>query len=448
MSETSQPDLDGAPGAFGRSRRRSLRRTAGLLKRFRWWLEAAGYELCESTLALLPAATVAGWGEAIGDGCWRLLGSRRRTVRRNLRIAFAGEKTLAEIDAMTREVFRRSGANLLSALRCVKIRQDELRRLVTVANPELMAEILAADAGGAVGILPHMGNWEALSQMFPLLVPDRPTGTIYRFIKNPMLDRRVKEARQRMGMVLFEKHSGPLEMAAFLRRRGWLGVLADQRVERAGEIVPYFGRLTSCTPLPALMARRTGATIFGVSMRTTAPGHWRLKFHRLGDSTSSTTACMRLLEEVIRESPEDVFWLQDRWRVRRDNPASLSGRLPRDATAAAWTRPRRALVWVRDPARAPQLPKAAAGDLLWEYVLPAGNPAPAWLPAGACTHILDTACADIPVLAKALLAIDEAAALPLEFVIVDKECLAVQEACRKLDFSVIIPASGQEAVAP
>ncbi|MDR1279443.1 MAG: lysophospholipid acyltransferase family protein [Opitutaceae bacterium] len=448
MSETTQPDLDGAPATVGRTRRRSLRRTAGFLKRLRWWLEAVGYELCESTLALLPAATVAHWGEMIGETCWRLLGSRRRTVRRNLRIAFAGEKTLAEIDVMTREVFRRSGANLLSALRCVKIRQDELRRLVTVANPGLIAEILAADTGGVVGILPHMGNWEALSQMFPLLVPDRPTGTIYRFIKNPMLDRRIKEARQRMGMVLFEKHSGPLEMAAFLRRRGWLGVLADQRVERVGEIVPYFGRLTSCTPLPALMARRTGATIFGISMRTTSPGHWRLKFHRLADSTSSTTACMRLLEEAIRESPEDVFWLQDRWRVRRDNPASLSGRPPRDAAASAWSKPRRALVWVGDPARAPQLPKAAVGDLLWEYVLPAGNPTPAWLPDGARIHILNTACADIPTLAGGLRGIDEAADLPLEFVRVDKENRAVQKACLKLALPVLAPLPGKETVNP
>ncbi|WP_081721771.1 lysophospholipid acyltransferase family protein [Geminisphaera colitermitum] len=431
-------------GAVHSRPRGNSRRTApSLFKRLRWRLEFWVYVVFEGILVLLPASTVADWGAAAGRLGWRVMKARRHIVRRNLRIAFADRKTRAEIDAMVREVFQRTGANLLSALRSSRVSEEELRLTIRIVNPDALEELGADRERGAVAVLPHMGNWEALSQAMSGQMPhEHPLGTIYQFIKNPLLDSRVTQARARMGMELFEKHSGPLEMAAFIRRGGWLAVLADQRVESVGEIVPLFGRLTSCTPLPAMMARRTGAVIFGASVKTVAPGRWAVKIHRLQPPEVTTVACMRLLEETIMESPEDVFWFQDRWRPNRREPARIAGRPPRDAASAAWTKPRRALAWLAandvnaggggGPIR---LPESPYGDLVWEYSVPRGQDV-AWLPKNARIHFYDASASSGRRLEAELTRIDDAEALPLEFIFTLQRNHALEAAAKALRLPV------------
>ncbi len=420
-----------------RARRNSPRTTSNPLKWLRWRLEVLIYVMFESILVLLSAETVARWGAAVGKLGWRIMKSRRRIVRRNLRIAFAGKKTLAEIDAMAREVFQRTGANLLSAVRSSRVGEDELRRTITFVNREVL-EALGTNGGrGAVVVLPHMGNWEALSQMVPGVMPrGHRLGSIYRYIKNPVLDRRITAARTRMGMTLFEKHSGPLEMMSFVRSGGCFAVLADQRVDGAGEIVPFFGRLTSCTPLPSMMARRTGAVIMGASVRTLAPGRWAVKLHTLRTPDVTTSACMRLLEETILESPEDVFWFQDRWRPRSCAPATIAGHQPRDAASVAWTKPRRALAWLDAGGPADlRLPESPFGDIAWEYALPQGCDA-AWLPKNSRIHFYDAKAPSRRALEMELVRIDESETLPLEFVFTPGKKQSMTDAAKILRLPV------------
>lgn len=406
-------------------------------KRLRWRLEFWIYVAFEGVLILLPASTVAELGAMAGKLGWLLIKSRRAIVRRNLRIALGDKKTLDEIDALTCEVFLKTGANLLSAVRSSRVSEVELRKTIRIENPELIADLGSDGKKGAVVVLPHMGNWEALSQMIPGVMPNgHQLGSIYRYMKNQAMDRRVLLARSRMGMELFEKHSGPLEMAAFIRRGGWLAVLSDQRVEKAGEIVPFFGRLTSCTPLPAMMARRTDALIIGASVKTLTSGRWAVKVHRLTTPQVTTAACMKLLEETILESPGDVFWFQDRWRIDKRDPLKLAGRPPRDAEAAAWTKPRRALVWLTtDDVRkittglgqslptetygekdVLHLPGTPLGDLAWEYAVPHGADTD-WLPRDARIHCYDGQKARRKqAMVNELRRIDESTMLPLDFI--------------------------------
>ena len=354
-------------------RRELIRPTAG--RRLKWRLETAASVVMESLLGLVPLPWVAGFGRLAGGVAWMVLAKRRRVVARNLRIAFAGERTPEELRTLTREVFRRSGANLLAALRTANMGERSLSRALVVRDEIVYREALARGKG-VVMVLAHMGNWEALAQWFPKLLPSGVQGaTVYRPLNNPIMNARVVAARARRGISLFSKDDNPLGMAGFLRRGGVLGVLADQRAGTIGELVPFFGRLTSCTPIPAILARRTGAAVVGISLRTVGCGRWEMGFHAMEPGEPTTAGVMRLLEQMMRVSPADVFWLQDRWKIRRREPQTLPGK-PARSGGGIPTKRRRALVWIETGEGLPLFPKATPDDVDYEIALARGAAEP------------------------------------------------------------------------
>lgn len=387
--------------------------------KLQWRLEHVAYVVVEILIGLLPGGMVARLGRGLGLIAHSVAGKRRSTVRRNLRIAFAGEKSLSEIDLMVREVFCRTGANLFSALHTARLDEAKLHRVVEVEGAEEFAATLSPGQGTVV-VLAHMGNWEALAQVFPRLLPgNAKAGTVYRPLNNPLLDARVERARGRIGLSLFSKRDTPLAMTAFLKGGGALGILSDQRAGSGGEVVPFFGRPTSCSPLPSIFARRAGAAVVGVSIKTISAGRWRMKLHSLGDAKPDTATCMRLLENVIRESPEDVFWLQDRWRPGRREPLLQEGKPSRGTVHVC--KPRRVLVVGVTPD--PRLVVEPASSVRWEPV---------------DSVVGESAAA----LAERLTALDEAEVLPVECVLGSREDRILVQACRRAGF-LLIDAEGR-----
>jgi KDO2-lipid IV(A) lauroyltransferase len=378
-------------------------------RRLKWRLETLAYASVETGLGLLPVAWVAGLGRLAGAVARTVLPGRRRIVARNLRIAFAGEKSPAELAALEAEVFRRSGANLLCSMRTAEMGERSLRRVVTVRDEAVFRDAITRGKG-VIAVLAHMGNWEALAQCFPTFMPPGVAGaTVYRPLNNPIMNARVVATRTRRGMGLFSKDDNPLGMAAFLRRGGVLGVLADQRAGKIGELVPFFGRTTSCTPIPAILARRTGAAIVGLSLRTLGPGRWELAFHGFDEPEPSTAGVMRLLERMVRESPADVFWLQDRWKPDRRSPHRPAGKPPR-GEAPTPTKRRRALLRPDEAGRPPVAPTAQPDDVDYETATRAANES-----------------------AEAFLRrVDEAGPLPLDYVVGGAHEGGLAKACRRL----------------
>lgn len=396
-------------------------------RRCQWRLETAAYAGLEMVLGSIPLALVARVGRWAGAVAHGLLGARRRIVRRNLRIACAGEKTAEEIDALTAEVFRRSGANLLCSMCTARLGERELERALVVRDEAVFRGALARGKG-VVMVLAHMGNWEALAQWFPRLLPEGVAGaTVYRPLNNPFMNARVAAQRKRLGIGLFSKDDNPLGMASFLRRGGVLGVLSDQRASNAGELVPFFGRLTSCTPIPAILARRTGAAVVGISLRSIGAGRWELRFHASGEGEPSTWSVMELLERMLSVSMADVFWLQDRWKVDRRLPQLVAGKAAR-GTVPAPTKRRRALRWASADGSVAAAPADASGDFVFEV---AGSGAGATWVRGADESELGF-----------LSRVDGAGALPVDFVVGGGE--AVRLACRKLGFGWV-PEKGEGA---
>ncbi len=356
---------EGAPaGEVGATPQRAwVRPTFG--RRIKWRLEQGIYVAFEAALGVLPLIWLAGFGRALGGVAYRIFPRRRRTVERNLRIAFAGERAPEELKVMAQEVFRRSGANLLCSFGTAGKDPATTVDTLTMHGEERLRDALAPGKG-VVLVIAHMGNWEAMAQWLPRLIPPGvKAANIYRPLNNPWLDARVLATRSRQGLRLFSKDESPLAMAAFVRAGGVLSIMSDQRAGIAGELVPFFGRITSATPLPAILARRTGAALLGVSLRTRSTGRWALEFHAPEEVHLPTAGVMRFLEQIMRVSAEDVFWFQDRWRSGRKAPQRLDGRVARGEVPAA-SKWRRVLLWADAAGQWPIAPAAVPADVRYE----------------------------------------------------------------------------------
>jgi len=395
-------------------------------KRWRWRLEWLCQTALEKLIGWLPGPLVFHLGALLGRLAWHFLPQRRKTVLRNLRIAFCGEHDLPTLRRMARDTFQRTGANLFSAARTARLAPAQLGSVIHIENLELLEQALAGGKG-VVLLLSHMGNWELLSRLVHLFPPGTRTGAFYRPLNNPLLDAVVLQRRQADGTRMFSKRDSPHLVAGFLRDGGVVGILADQRVGVAGEVVRFFGRLTRASPLPCLLARRAKSSVLALSLTTVAAGRWSARFVAMGDS-KTTDGCMMTLEQAMQRGPLDVFWLQERWKVYIEQGFTIGDWLGPQTLGSG--KPHRALVWLTDAPPGWCLPETwLHPQVIYEAVLEPGQTLPAWLPQATRVHTAPRGAAR-GTLRKLIAAMDLAAVLPIDYLIASGTPQELAQACR------------------
>ena len=289
-------------------------------------LEYLVFRTTEKALRLLSLPTVFTLGEFLGRIGYRLFPNLRNIVLRNLRTAYREEKSQEELADLAYEVFERFGANMLTSFRIPFLSDEQILSHITFVNAEIITDPSRTE--GIVWVVPHMGNWELLAHTGFLTGTKSSIGTHYRPLSNPLVNQVIKRRRARRGLHLFAKKSSTHKLTKFVRDGGILGILADQRVGSKGAPAMFFGRPTTCSPMPPLLARRAKGTLVGMYCETSAPCHWTIHLSLIPEAT--TQACADSLEQAWRNSPADVLWLQDRWKLQGTRPLDFLHKYPED----------------------------------------------------------------------------------------------------------------------
>lgn len=298
--------------AFGARRSRMLEYLAYLLYR-------AGFFL----VGLLPLRFLFAIGNALGFCTWLLLRNYRQLGLRNMEIALGNEKSPRELRRLVRRHFQQLSANLLCGLKLAAMPPEQVRARVTIENADAAHRELRSGRP-VVLVLSHIGNWELQAQALPSAIGYVRNSTIYQQLGNRYIDKHIQQLRGRAGVELFDRREGFQKAIELLRGGGAIGILSDQHAGDQGLWVPFFGKLASTTPLPALLAKRTGAALLGIATYTEGAARWRMVFtDRMdapGDSVEVLTAkANELIAQQIRRAPEDGFWLHNRWKTPRPN---------------------------------------------------------------------------------------------------------------------------------
>lgn len=307
-----------------------------------------GFLIMEGLLKLVGMKTLYRLGRVAGGVAWYLLPQRRKIVERNLRIVLDPALRGRELQKLSRENFKRTIANFLCSAKTATLTDEQLKKCVTIAGHEEFAAP-AAERRGQVCAIAHSGNWEALARIRVFFPEVERYGSIYRQFDNPLMEEYVYKRRTERGTRMFSKEGGIKAPMKMVKEGGALGVLSDQFVWE-GVYVPFFGKVTGTTPLPALLRKRTGADMVAIAVRTDSPGHWIADMGNVVDFSNSdgslagdTIEVNRSLETLIRKSVLDVFWMHHRWK-------SIDRFAPQDKKRTAfwktWSCSRTAFWWL------------------------------------------------------------------------------------------------------
>jgi len=269
----------------------------------------------------MPLGACFSLGRALGLVLWAVLPGYRKLAAANIAGAFP-DLTAREAAALARRHFMNLGANGLCAVKIPSLDSDEISRVARIDGLDHIRREIAR-ARGVVLAINHIGNWELYAQLV-YRVPEARFGTVYQALRNARLDELVNRDRRRLGVLTFDRKKGFNAALGLINEPGILGVLVDQNAGDGGMWTPFFGRLASTSTLAATLAHRTGAAVIPCAIFTDGFAKWRVAVSPPIDSPEDTVQRLtwkinKALEEQIRESPADWFWVHNRWKMPHPN---------------------------------------------------------------------------------------------------------------------------------
>jgi KDO2-lipid IV(A) lauroyltransferase len=288
-------------------------------------VDYAAYLAVRVAVCLIQAAsleTCHAWSRRLARMLWHVVRLRRKIVDANLLTAFP-ESTPRERAAIAMGMWE----HLLLMLAEIayaprKIHRTNWRRHSRIPDMHVMARRLL-DPRPVVLISGHLGNFEMGGYMLGL--HGFPTHTIARSLDNPYLDRWINEFRAATGQYMLAKDGSSREIDELLKRGGTLALLGDQHAGKAGVWIDFFGKPASTHKAVALFTLASQAPTAAVAnLRSGGPLRFEMRVADLIDPTAPGFALgtvpllsqwyTRQLEELIREAPDQYWWLHQRWR--------------------------------------------------------------------------------------------------------------------------------------
>src|SRR6266702_944252 len=281
------------------------------------------YRAGSAITSAMPLPLLFVLGEFLGFCAWLILPGYRHLARRNVCIAFGNEKSPRQLRRLVRRHFQQLGANLLCSVKLTSIPLEKMAAQVEVENLDAVHRELRA-GHPVVLILSHLANWELFAHILPKFIGYVRNSTIYQKLGNRFIDEHVRRVRGRAGVEMFDRKEGFEKAIKLLRGGGAIGILSDQHAGDHGLWVPFFGRLASTSPLPALLAKRTGAAVIGMALYTSGTARWRIvvsePLQTVHQSVEALTAkATEIVAQQIRRAPEDWFWVHNRWKTPNPN---------------------------------------------------------------------------------------------------------------------------------
>lgn len=275
---------------------------------------------------LLPEVLALWVGRGLGILGYYVVRERRKVALENLRLAFGRKWPEREIRSVAKRVFGNLGMTAVEFFRMPGMTQETLRQKVEIEGLEVLRQVLDNSSGGFL-LLAHLGNWELMAPCGRVL--GLPVSVVAKPIKkNPWLDRWVKKIREGAGLEVIETDGASKKLLRALSKGRWVGILVDQRAKRREAVwVDFFGKKAPTTPALSVLAMRTGAPVVPAFMVRKEKGKHLLLFKEpikivdtgdiKKDMEANTLQMTQILESMIRQYPDQWFWVHRRWERRK-----------------------------------------------------------------------------------------------------------------------------------
>ncbi|PLX95082.1 MAG: hypothetical protein C0620_04845 [Desulfuromonas sp.] len=285
------------------------------------YIEAAPFFFFVGLARLLPRLWALKLGRFVGRYSRFFQPQRVATARENLRRAYP-DKDTAWIDTMICKVFEHLGISSMEMLRLNHFtNRHDVESHFTFEGLEHL-ETLKQQKQGAFLLTGHVGFWEAGTFFLPIL--GYPADFVAKKIRNPFVDRFIEQQREGAGGRCLDSKKGARRIIRSLADQHMVCLLLDQHIsKKQAVIVNFFNRPAYATPIIPQIALKNQTPIVPVFVYRQEDYNYRVVIHpplvfEGPASKEAIQACTQKLtdvvEEAIRQQPDQWFWVHRRWR--------------------------------------------------------------------------------------------------------------------------------------
>jgi Kdo2-lipid IVA lauroyltransferase/acyltransferase len=289
----------------GRTDRRNLLTRA--LDVIAWWFTRAFVGLVRR----VPRETALYGGRLLGRLAWRLLSSRVRVARSNM-------KRAGLPIAVAESSFAHFGQAIAESL----LLPDSPP--VFRWHADTTAQRVLSDSTPAAFLSAHVGNWElaawALAQR---MEASHPLHLVVASPHNSHIASFLHQHRLRCGCLSVDRTASPRRILRLLADGVSIGTAADQWPGGSSIDVPFFGVKTPFTSGIFRLALHANVPILSISAIRACDGSFDVDLRTVRDTSEPThdlsdlvARWAEMIESTIRTNPEQYLWMHRRWKDR------------------------------------------------------------------------------------------------------------------------------------
>jgi Kdo2-lipid IVA lauroyltransferase/acyltransferase len=266
----------------------------------------------------LPWRWQIGLGKAFGRLAWRVASGRRAIARRNIETCFP-ELDEAQHRALTLAHFEALGASIMEMALGRWASEKKLLEMTHVDGAEHVLKF--SDQGiGVILLSAHFTTLEICGTALSKCLP--PFDAVYRRNKNGLITELLRSARERSARRTIEKNDIK-SMVRSLRDGVPVWYAPDQAYNRKqSALLPFFSVPSMNNTATSTLARLGKAVAVPFFPRRLPDGRYALKIlpaleNFPGDNAADDTVkYLDVLEQAIRECPEQYYWVHRKFKFR------------------------------------------------------------------------------------------------------------------------------------
>lgn len=273
-------------------------------------------------LRIIPLAWLYAVAKPLAKVLFQLDKKHRAICIDNLTQSFP-EKSHSEIQSIAIAVYINMVKIFFEFLRLGSFfRGKTPERKFTFPNAALFERLLS-EKKGIVVVTTHLGNWE-LEGGYTCWLKYK-LNAIYFPQTNPLADDFFNKARSGVGINLIPNTVAVKKTIEHLRKNELVAFLADQDARGGHVFVDFFGRKAATVKGPVFFAVKTGAPMILAAFIRKPDNSFELHIEEVpishsgdieNDLITNTQAWSTRLENLIRQYPDQWFWVHRRWKTR------------------------------------------------------------------------------------------------------------------------------------
>jgi len=285
-----------------------------LVKMFLWLAKVA------------PRTFIYAFFRALAHLFYKIDKKRRAITLTNLSYAFP-QKSEDEIAVLAQKVYEELSKTVAEILLLFVDRFDVDSHIVNKDEAvEKLQKLVSHSPKGIIVVTAHFSNWELAAHF--LAKHGLPMLAVGREGNNKLIDKYITVPfREKYGNRATTKKKAMLSMAKALKSGEAVGLLIDQK---SGEInsakVDFFGSPAETTLSVAMLKQKFNPLVVPIFIAREADGRYRMIVQdpieytadEIEDKEEKLVAMTQkysdAIESVIREYPQQWFWMHNRWR--------------------------------------------------------------------------------------------------------------------------------------